>query len=239
VPLQIADAGTDDSGEKVFRMVTQFTMKPVEQLGLLKMDFLGLAQPRRDRGRARHHRALPPASGRTWTTVPLDDPNTYEMMARGESVGVFQFESEGMRETLRKLGPSELEHLIALNAPLPAGSMENIPAYTRAKHNPESATYADERLRPILESTHGVVVYQEQAMQIAKEIAGFSGGEGGRPAQGDRKEEPRGDGEAEAGVLRGLPQVRDQRAGDRAAVDDERTVGRLIRSTSPTPPATR
>jgi DNA polymerase-3 subunit alpha len=109
------------------------------------------------------------------TTLPLDDAKTYEMMARGDSVGVFQFESEGMRETLKKVRPSELEHLIALNALYRPGPMENIPTYTRGKHNPELVTYADERLRPILEATNGVIVYQEQAMQIAKEIAGFSG----------------------------------------------------------------
>ena len=174
VPLQIADAGTDENGEKVFRMVTQFTMKPVEQLGLLKMDFLGL------RNLDVIEDALDIIERSTgerpdMTTLPLDDSKTYEMMARGDSVGVFQFESEGMRETLKKLGPSEFEHLIALNALYRPGPMENIPAYTRAKHNPESVTYADERLRPILESTNGVVVYQEQAMKIATEIAGFSG----------------------------------------------------------------
>ena len=174
VPLQIADAGTDESGEKVFRMVTQFTMKPVEQLGLLKMDFLGL------RNLDVIEDALDIIERSTgarpdMTALPLDDSRTYEMMARGDSVGVFQFESEGMRETLKKLGPSEFEHLIALNALYRPGPMENIPAYTRAKHHPETVTYADERLKPILESTNGVVVYQEQAMQIAKEIAGFSG----------------------------------------------------------------
>jgi DNA polymerase III subunit alpha len=174
VPLQIADAGTDESGEKVFRMVTQFTMKPVEQLGLLKMDFLGL------RNLDVIEDALDIIERSTgerpdMTALPLDDAKTYEMMARGDSVGVFQFESEGMRETLKKLGPSEFEHLIALNALYRPGPMENIPAYTRAKHHPESVTYADERLRPILESTNGVIVYQEQAMQIAKEVAGFSG----------------------------------------------------------------
>ena len=100
---------------------------------------------------------------------------TYEMMARGDSIGVFQFESEGMRETLRRVRPSELEHLIALNALYRPGPMEKIPNYTRGKHNPDSVTYSDERLRPILESTNGVIVYQEQAMQIAKEIAGFRG----------------------------------------------------------------
>jgi DNA polymerase-3 subunit alpha len=174
VPLQIADAGTDESGEKVFRTVTQFTMKPVEQLGLLKMDFLGLRnldviEDALD--------IIERSSGERpdMTTLPLDDLKTYEMMAKGDSVGVFQFESEGMRETLKRLGPSEFEHLIALNALYRPGPMENIPAYTRAKHNPESVTYTDERLRPILESTNGVIVYQEQAMQIAKEIAGFSG----------------------------------------------------------------
>ena len=174
VPLQIADAGTDESGEKVFRTVTQFSMKPVEQLGLLKMDFLGL------RNLDVIEDALDIIERSTgerpdMTALPLDDAKTYEMMSRGDSVGVFQFESEGMRETLKKVAPTELEHLIALNALYRPGPMEQIPTYTRGKHNPEAVSYPDERLRPILESTNGVVVYQEQAMRIAKEIAGFSG----------------------------------------------------------------
>jgi DNA polymerase III subunit alpha len=175
VPLQLADANrTDDSGERVYRTVTQFSMKPVEATGLLKMDFLGLRNLdviedaldiiERSTGERPDMEAL-----------PLDDAKTYEMMARGDSVGVFQFESDGMRETLKRVRPSEFEHLIALNALYRPGPMENIPNYTRGKHNPELVTYADERLRPILESTNGVIVYQEQAMQIAKEIAGFSG----------------------------------------------------------------
>jgi len=174
VPLQIADAGTGEDGERVFRTVTQFTMKPIEQIGLLKMDFLGL------RNLDVIEDALDIIERSTgerpnMTTLPLDDAKTYAMMASGDSVGVFQFESEGMRETLRKVRPSEFEHLIALNALYRPGPMEQIPTYTRGRHNPETATYADERLRPILESTNGVVVYQEQAMQVAKEIAGFSG----------------------------------------------------------------
>ncbi len=174
VPLQIADAGTDENGEKVFRTVTQFTMKPVEQIGLLKMDFLGL------RNLDVIEDALDIIERSTgerpdMATLPLDDAKTYVMMARGDSVGVFQFESEGMRETLKKVRPNEFEHLIALNALYRPGPMEQIPTYTRGKHNPETVSYADERLRPILESTNGVIVYQEQAMQIAKEIAGFSG----------------------------------------------------------------
>ncbi len=174
VPLQIADAGLDADGERTFRTVTQFTMKPIEQIGLLKMDFLGL------RNLDVIEDALDIIERSTgerpdMATMPLDDAKTYEMMARGDSIGVFQFESEGMRETLKRVKPSELEHLIALNALYRPGPMEQIPAYTRAKHDPQTVSYADERLRPILESTNGVVVYQEQAMQIAKELAGFSG----------------------------------------------------------------
>ncbi len=174
VPLQIADAGSDENGDRVFRTVTQFSMKPVEQLGLLKMDFLGL----RNLDVIEDALDIIERSARErpdMTALPLDDEKTYEMMARGDSIGVFQFESEGMRETLKRVRPSEFEHLIALNALYRPGPMEQIPAYTRGKHNPEIVTYADERLRSILEATHGVVVYQEQAMQIAKEIAGFSG----------------------------------------------------------------
>jgi DNA polymerase-3 subunit alpha len=88
---------------------------------------------------------------------------------------VFQFESEGMREALRKVGPTEFDDLVALNALYRPGAMDQIPTYARGKHNPESISYPDERLRPILEATKGVILYQEQAMQIAKEIAGFSG----------------------------------------------------------------
>ncbi|MGB9186026.1 MAG: DNA polymerase III subunit alpha, partial [Solirubrobacteraceae bacterium] len=174
VPLQIADAGVDEDGERIFRTVTQFSMKPVEQLGLLKMDFLGLRnldviEDALD--------IIERSSGErpNMTALPLDDAKTYEMMARGDSVGVFQFESEGMRETLKKLRPSEFEELIALNALYRPGPMEQIPSYTRGKHNPETVSYADERLRAILEPTNGVIVYQEQAMEISKSIAGFSG----------------------------------------------------------------
>ena len=175
VPLQIADAGgTDENGERVFRTVTQFSMKPVEQLGLLKMDFLGL------RNLDVIEDALDIIERSTgerpdMTNLPLDHGPTYEMMARGDSVGVFQFESEGMREALKKVKPDEFDDLVALNALYRPGAMDQIPTYARGKHNPDSISYPDERLRPILEATKGVILYQEQAMQIAKEIAGFSG----------------------------------------------------------------
>jgi DNA polymerase-3 subunit alpha len=174
VPLQLADAGTDENGDKVYRTVTQFSMKPVEELGLLKMDFLGL------RNLDVIEDALDIIERSTgtrpdMTTLPLDDAKTYAMMARGDSVGVFQFESEGMRESLKKVRPTELEDLIALNALYRPGAMDQIPTYARGKRNPESVSYPDDRLRPIIESTKGVILYQEQAMQIAKQLAGFSG----------------------------------------------------------------
>jgi DNA polymerase III subunit alpha len=174
VPLQLADAGTDESGERAFRTVTQFSMKPIEEIGILKMDFLGL------RNLDVIEDALDIIERSTgerpdWTEVPLDDQRTYEMLARGDSTGVFQFESEGMREALKKVRPDEFNDLVALNALYRPGAMDQIPVYARGKHNPQSISYADERLRAILESSNGVILYQEQAMQISKELAGFSG----------------------------------------------------------------
>jgi len=174
VPLQLADAGTDENGERVFRTVTQFSMKPIEEIGILKMDFLGLRnldviEDALD--------IIERSSGERpdMTTLPLDDPGTYEMLARGDSTGVFQFESEGMREALKKVRPDEFNDLVALNALYRPGAMDQIPVYAKGKRNPQSITYLDERLRPILESSNGVILYQEQAMQISKELAGFSG----------------------------------------------------------------
>jgi DNA polymerase-3 subunit alpha len=174
VPLQLADGGTDEHGERVFRMVTQFSMKPIEEIGILKMDFLGLRnldviEDALD--------IIERSSGDRpdMTTLPLDDPRTYEMLARGDSTGVFQFESEGMREALKKVRPDEFNDLVALNALYRPGAMDQIPVYARGKHKPESISYPDKRLRAILESSNGVILYQEQAMQISKELAGFSG----------------------------------------------------------------
>jgi DNA polymerase III subunit alpha len=174
VPLQLADAGTAEDGQKAYRTVTQYSMKPVEEIGLLKMDFLGL----RNLDVIEDTLAIIERSTGErldMTTLPLDDAKTYEMMARGDSVGVFQFESEGMREALKKVGPDEFEDLVALNALYRPGAMDQIPTYARGKKNPDTITYVDERLRPITEPTKGVILYQEQSMQIAKSIAGFSG----------------------------------------------------------------
>ena len=174
VPLQLADAGTAEDGQKAYRTVTQYSMKPIEEIGLLKMDFLGL----RNLDVIEDTLAIIERSTGErldMTALPLDDEKTYEMMARGDSVGVFQFESEGMREALKKVGPDEFEDLVALNALYRPGAMDQIPTYARGKRNPDTITYVDDRLRPITQPTKGVILYQEQSMQIAKSIAGFSG----------------------------------------------------------------
>ncbi len=175
VPVQLADARkTDEDGNKIYRTVTQFSMKPVEEMGLLKMDFLGL------RNLDVIEDALDIIERSTgtrpdMTTLKLDDEKTYEMLARGESIGVFQFESEGMREALKRVRPTELDDLVALVALYRPGAMDQIPTYARGKHEPDSIQYRDERLRNVLESTKGVILYQEQAMIISRELAGFSG----------------------------------------------------------------
>jgi DNA polymerase-3 subunit alpha len=193
VPLQLAEergaaalrgeplapplgAATRGNGERSYRTVTQYSMKPIEEIGLLKMDFLGL------RNLDVIESALDIIERSTgerpaMATLPLDDAKTYEMLARGDSVGVFQFESDGMREALKKVRPTELEDLVALVALYRPGAMRHIDTYARNKRNPESIAYLDERLRPITEATYSVILYQEQLMQIAKEVAGFSGPE--------------------------------------------------------------
>jgi len=180
VPLQLAEdrspAVNGENGERSYRTVTQYPMKPIEEIGLLKMDFLGL------RNLDVIEAALDIIEQSTgerpdMTTLPLDDPKTYEMLARGDSVGVFQFESDGMRDALRKVKPTEFNDVVALVALYRPGAMRYIDTYARNKRNPEGIAYIDERLRLITESTYGVVLYQEQSMEIAKQIAGFSGPE--------------------------------------------------------------
>ena len=175
VPVQLADTNkTDENGEKIYRTVTQFSMKPVEAMGLLKMDFLGL------RNLDVIEDALDIIERSTGTRpdmtgLSLDDSKTYEMLSRGESVGVFQFESEGFREALKRVRPTEFDDLVALGALYRPGAVDSIPTYARGKHDPDSIDFRDDRLRPILEPTKGVIIYQEQAMVISRELAGFSG----------------------------------------------------------------
>jgi len=197
VPLQLAEdrgAGANDEarggarGERAYKIVTQYSMGPIEQIGLLKMDFLGL----RNLDVIEDAVEIIERSHGTRLEVeelPLDDRRTYEMLSDGESVGVFQFESEGMREALRKVRPTEFEDLVALVSLYRPGAMRFIADYARGKRDPSSVRYQDERLRPITQSTYGCCIYQEQLMEIAKQMAGFSGAEADdlRKAVGKKK----------------------------------------------------
>ena len=188
VPLQLAEdrsapAGGNGNGangggkaERQYKIVTQYSMGPIEEIGLLKMDFLGLRNLdviedaidiiERSRGERIDIEA-----------IPIDDATTYEMLAGGDSTGVFQFESDGMRDALRKVKPTEFSDIVALGALYRPGAMAYIPAYAKGKRDPSSVRYPDPRLRAITEETHGCVIYQEQLMEIARSMAGFSGAE--------------------------------------------------------------
>ena len=191
VPLQLAeDRGAAKDGERSYKIVTQYSMVPVEEIGLLKMDFLGLRNLdviedaveiiERSRGESVDVENL-----------PLDDAKTYEMLTRGDSTGVFQFESEGMREAMKQVKPTEFDDIVALGALYRPGAMKSIPNYARGKRDPDSVRYADDRLRPITEATYGCCIYQEQLMEIAKQLGGFSGAEADdlRKAIGKKKRE--------------------------------------------------
>ncbi len=154
-------------------VVTQFDGGNVEALGLLKMDFLGL------RNLDVIDKACALVGDLDIGSIPLDDKKTYSMLARGESTGVFQFESSGMREALRQVKPTEFEDLIALVALYRPGPMAYIPVYARRKAGQEPVTYPDERLKELTSTTYGICIYQEQYMEIAKKVAGFS------PAEAD------------------------------------------------------
>jgi DNA polymerase III subunit alpha len=188
VPLQLAEdrsapaANGNGNGsgkaERQYKIVTQYSMGPIEEIGLLKMDFLGLRNLdviedaveiiRRSRGAEIEMGA-----------IPMDDAKTFEMLSRGDGTGVFQLESEGMREAMKKVRPTEFDDIVALVSLYRPGAMRYIPDYAKGKRNPSSVTYPDDRLRPITEPTYGCVLYQEQLMEIAKQMAGFS------PAQAD------------------------------------------------------
>jgi DNA polymerase III subunit alpha len=166
VPLQQKGPGQE--------VVTQFSGGNVEALGLLKMDFLGL------RNLDVIEEAVRLIGGDLdIAKVPLDDRPTYEMLARGDSTGVFQFESSGMREALRQVKPTEFEDLIALVALYRPGPMQYIPTYAARKAGREQVSFLDPRLEPITGPTYGISIYQEQSMEIAKQLAGFT------PAEAD------------------------------------------------------
>jgi len=158
--------------------VTQFNMKWVEQAGLVKFDFLGLKTLTVLRTAVN---LLAQRGVRVdLSAIPLDDRKTYELLGRGETVGVFQVESVGMRKALVDMRADRLEDLIALVALYRPGPMANIPVYCERKHGkgePEEQWYLHPKLAPILRETFGIIVYQEQVMQVAQELSGYSLGE--------------------------------------------------------------
>jgi len=151
---------------------TQFDMNWVDKLGLLKMDFLGLQTL------GELDRTVKSLAKRgvdvDLDNIDLEDEKVYELIGEGKTVGVFQFESSGMRENLRKLKPNRIEDLLAMNALYRPGPMDNIPSYIACRHGREEPKYIHSSLEPILADTYGVVTYQEQVMRIATDLAGFS-----------------------------------------------------------------
>ena len=151
-------------------------MEYLEELGLLKIDFLGL------RNLSLIESILKSIFRKTGKqldikTIPMDDPSTYQLISSGQTTGVFQLESEGMRNVLKRLQPNRFEDVVAVNALYRPGPMENIPHFIDRKHGREKVVYPHPNLKPILENTYGVIVYQEQIMQIAATMAGFTLGE--------------------------------------------------------------
>jgi DNA polymerase-3 subunit alpha len=152
--------------------VTQFNMKWVEQAGLVKFDFLGLKTLTVLQCAVEH------IAKRNiqidLSAIPLDDRKSYEMLGRGETSGVFQLESTGMRDVLRNMKPDTLEDIIAVVALYRPGPMDNIPSYIRRKNGEEEVIYMHPDLEPILKETYGIMIYQEQVMQAAQIMAGYS-----------------------------------------------------------------
>jgi DNA polymerase III subunit alpha len=170
--------------------VVQFEKGPTEEIGLLKMDFLGLKnltiiQEAVEHIEANHGNRIDPMK------LPLDDPQTFELFCRGDTAGVFQLESPGMRDTLRQMAPDCFEDIIAVLALYRPGPMQFIPSYNARKHGREKVQYDHPILEPILEETNGIIVYQEQIQQAARDLAGFTLGEGDilRRAMGKKKPE--------------------------------------------------
>lgn len=153
--------------------VTQFNMKYVEQAGLVKFDFLGLKTLTVVQ---KTLNLIENTQGKKIDIlqIPLDDAKSYEMISRGESIGVFQLESSGMKDTLRKMKPDRFEDIIALVALYRPGPMDNIPKYVSVKDGKEEADYLHPKLRPMLEETYGIMVYQEQVMQAAQILSGYT-----------------------------------------------------------------
>lgn len=179
VPLEMAQKGV---------VATQYPMNPVEELGLLKMDFLGLSNLSIINNALRIIRKVYKTEI-DLATLPLDDEETYKLFQRGDTTGVFQLESAGMKKYLRGLKPTVFEDIIAMVALYRPGPMQFIDSFIKRKHGQEEITYLHSGMKSSLENTYGILVYQEQFMQISKEWCGFTGGQADtlRKAVGKKK----------------------------------------------------
>ena len=158
--------------DKSTMLVLQYSMKYAEEAGLVKFDFLGLKTLTViDHALKLIHKTNPDFD---INTIALDNPAVFEMMSRGESTGVFQFESSGMKDALRKMKPDSFADMIALGALYRPGPMDNIPTYIACKHGVQQPDYLHPSLETVLKDTFGVIIYQEQVMQIAQILAGYS-----------------------------------------------------------------
>jgi DNA polymerase III subunit alpha len=171
--------------------ISQFDKDDVEQIGLVKFDFLGLTTLTVLDWALRYIKRLDPGSTLDLEAIPVDDAPTFRLFQEGRTDAIFQFESRGMRDLLVQSKPTRLEDLIALNAMYRPGPMELIPTYIARKNGKERVEYLDSRLETILAETYGVMAYQEQVMQIAQVIAGYSLGAADllRRAMGKKKPE--------------------------------------------------
>lgn len=166
-PLEMAQKGV---------VSTQYPMGPVEELGLLKMDFLGLSNLTTINNAIRIIRKVNGVDINL-DSLPLDDEKTYQLFQRGDTTGVFQLESAGMKRYLRELKPTVFEDIVAMVALYRPGPMQFIDSFIKRKHGEEQISYLHPKMENALESTYGVLVYQEQFMQISKDLSGFSGGQ--------------------------------------------------------------
>ncbi|MGB2871219.1 DNA polymerase III subunit alpha [Psychrobacillus psychrotolerans] len=174
-PVSLVDVIPIQSGHEDIYL-TQWPMKEVEQVGLLKMDFLGL------RNLTIIERILKIINYRQsdpfkLAEIPLHDELTFQLLQQGDTTGVFQLESAGMRQALKQINPTKFEDVVAVNALFRPGPMESIPLYAKRKAGQAPVTYEHPILEPILKETYGIIVYQEQIMQIASKMAGFTFGE--------------------------------------------------------------
>jgi len=176
VPLMKRDKGYSASLQEADWMLTQYAMQAVEKVGLLKMDLLGLSNL------TLLHKAIQQTQKITKkaidiTKIPLDDPRTFELFQKAQTNGIFQFESDGIRRVLKDMQPTAFEDLVAVLALYRPGPMEQIPHFINRKKGTEIVQYPHASLQKILEPTYGILVYQEQVMQAASEMAGFTLGE--------------------------------------------------------------